>query len=488
MLVIVATLLILGVALAGSMMDRYLRGIAAQHERTRESEAALRRSEARFRSLAEATAQIIWTRNAAGEFAGHQEGWTAFTGQSYAEHREWGWLDAIHPEDRDWTEGSWREAVASGTLHNAEHRLRRQDGSYRWMAVRAAPVRDADGTIAEWIGIEVDVTARHEAEERIRSIESQLLQAQKLEAVGRLAGGIAHDFNNLLTVISGTTSLAQGRVPPTSSLAQDFADIEQAADRAAALTRQLLAFSRRQSLNPVILEINTVVSGLEGLLRRTLGDDLELRMVLAPDAGRVRADPGQLEQVLMNLAVNARDAMPEGGTLTIETVGMTIEGDYAATHLGVEPGPYIMLSVSDTGTGMDALTCARVFEPFFTTKAVDKGTGLGLSTVYGIVKQSGGSIFVYSEPGHGATFKIYLPRVGRAGDGRPAQGGDHARGRIRGVSRSSFWPRTRPMCGASRLGSFGRQVTRSSRPKASRRGWPRRRLIPLASIWCSPMS
>ena len=220
-LVIVATLLILGVALAGSLMDRYLRGIAAQHERTRESEAALRRSEARFRSLAEATAQIIWTRNSAGEFASPQEGWTAFTGQSYAEHRDWSWLDAIHPEDRDWTEGSWREAVSSGILHNAEHRLRRHDGSYRWMAVRAAPVRDADGTIAEWIGVEVDVTARHEAEERIRSIESQLLQAQKLEAVGRLAGGIAHDFNNLLTVISGTTSLAQGRVPPTSSLAQD---------------------------------------------------------------------------------------------------------------------------------------------------------------------------------------------------------------------------------------------------------------------------
>jgi len=413
-LVIVATLLILGVALAGSVMDRYLRGIAAEHARTRESEGALRRSEARFRSLAEATAQIIWTRNAAGEFAGPQEGWTAFTGQPYEDHREWGWLTAVHPDDRDWTAGSWREAVSSGTLHSGEHRLRRNSGGYRWMAVRAAPVRDADGTIVEWLGIEVDVTARHEAEDRIRSVESQLLQAQKLEAVGRLAGGIAHDFNNLLTVISGTTSLAKDRLPAGSPLAQDFADIEEAADRAAALTRQLLAFSRRQSLNPVVLELNGVVSRLEGLLRRTLGDDLELRIVLAEDTGRVRADPGQLEQVLMNLAVNARDAMPDGGTLTIETAPMTIEGDYAATHLGVEPGDYIMMSVSDTGMGMDALTCARVFEPFFTTKAVDKGTGLGLSTVYGIVKQSGGSIFVYSEPGHGATFKIYLPRIAEA--------------------------------------------------------------------------
>ena len=417
-LVIVATFLILGLALAGSVMDRYLRGIAAEHARTRESEGALRRSEARFRSLAEATAQIIWTRNAAGEFTSPQDGWMAFTGQPFEAHREWGWLEAIHPDDREWTAGSWREAVSAGTLHSGEHRLRRQDGAYRWMAVRAAPVRDADGTIAEWMGIEVDVTARHEAEERIRSVESQLLQAQKLEAVGRLAGGIAHDFNNLLTVISGTTSLAQGRLPPGSPLAAEFADIEHAADRAAALTRQLLAFSRRQSLNPVVLEINGVVSRLEGLLHRTLGEDLELRMVLADDTGRVRADPGQLEQVLMNLAVNARDAMPEGGTLTIETAPVAIEGDYAATHLGVDPGPYIMLSVSDTGIGMDALTCARVFEPFFTTKAVDKGTGLGLSTVYGIVKQTGGSIFVYSEPGHGTTFKIYFPRVAEPATGR----------------------------------------------------------------------
>ncbi|HEY8257722.1 MAG TPA: MHYT domain-containing protein [Gemmatimonadales bacterium] len=410
-LVIVATMLILGVALAGSMMDRHLRRMDAEHTRTRESEAALRRSEARFRSLAEATAQVIWTRNAQGEFSVPQDEWTEYTGQPFEALKQWGWLDAIHPEDRDHLAASWRESVASGQLHVAEHRLRRHDGVFRWMAVRAAPVREPDGTIAEWMGIEVDVTARHEAEDRIRSIESQLLQAQKLEAVGRLAGGIAHDFNNLLTVISGTTSLARRRLPPSSPLAEELADVEQASERAAALTRQLLAFSRRQSLNPAVLEINDVIKRLDGLLRRTLGDDLELRMVLGPDAGRVRADPGQLEQVLLNLAVNARDAMPDGGTLTIETLRMTIESAYASTHLGVEAGPYVMLSVSDTGIGMDVLTCARVFEPFFTTKEVDKGTGLGLSTVYGIVKQSGGSIFVYSEPGHGATFKIYLPRV-----------------------------------------------------------------------------
>jgi PAS domain S-box-containing protein len=410
-LVIVATLLILGVALAGSVVDRYFRRIAAEHARTRESEAALRRSEARFRSLAEASAQIMWTRDAAGEFAAAQDGWTAYTGQPFDSHRGWGWLDAIHEDDRDRSQTLWREALAAGRLHVAEHRVRRHDGVYRWMAVRAAPVRDGDGTIAEWMGIEVDVTERHEAEDRIRSIESQLLQAQKLEAVGRLAGGIAHDFNNLLTVISGTTSLARRRLSPNSPLSEELADIEEASERAAALTRQLLAFSRRQSLNPAVLEINDVIARLDGLLRRTLGEDLELRMILAPDSGRVRADPGQLEQVLLNLAVNARDAMPDGGTLTIETAPLSIEGDYASTHLGVDPGPYAMLSVSDTGVGMDALTCARVFEPFFTTKEVDKGTGLGLSTVYGIVKQSGGSIFVYSEPGHGATFKIYLPRV-----------------------------------------------------------------------------
>ena len=219
-LVIVATLLILGVALAGSVVDRYLRRIAAEHARTRESEAALRRSEARFRSLAEASAQIMWTRDAGGEFAVAQDGWTAYTGQPFEAHRGWGWLDAIHEDDRDRSEALWREAVAAGRLHVAEHRVRRHDGAYRWMAVRAAPVRDGDGGVTEWMGIEVDVTARHEAEDRIRSIESQLLQAQKLEAVGRLAGGIAHDFNNLLTVISGTTSLARRRLSPSSPLSR----------------------------------------------------------------------------------------------------------------------------------------------------------------------------------------------------------------------------------------------------------------------------
>jgi PAS domain S-box-containing protein len=413
-LVVVATLLILGVALAGSVADRYFRRLAADHRRVRESEAALRRSEARFRSLVEATAQIIWARSPAGEFTEPQADWTAFTDQPFELHRGWGWLAAVHPEDRVRTASAWRDAVANNRLYEGEHRLCGKDGEYRWMAARAAPVREPDGTVAQWIGIDVDVTARHEAEERVRAVEGQLLQAQKLEAVGRLAGGIAHDFNNLLTVIQGTTELALRTLPPEHDLRQDLATIHGAADHAAALTRQLLAFSRRQTLRPVVLEINSVVAGLESLLRRTLGDDIELRTVLAPQAGRVRADPGQLEQVLLNLAVNARDAMPDGGRLTIETVALTLEGEYTSTHLGVEPGAYSMLSVSDSGTGMDALTQAQIFEPFFTTKEPGKGTGLGLSTVYGIVKQSGGSIFVYSEPGHGATFKIYLPRVTEA--------------------------------------------------------------------------
>jgi len=413
-LILVATILILGVALAGSVADRYLRRLAAEHRRVRESEAALRRSEARFRSLVEATAQIIWARSPAGEFTDPQAEWTAFTGQSFEAHQGWGWLTAVHPEDRARTASAWREAAAGNRPYETEHRLRRQDGEYRWMAVRAAPVLEPDGTTNQWIGIDVDVTARRQAEERVRAVEGQLLQAQKLEAVGRLAGGIAHDFNNLLTVIQGTTDLALRSLSLDHALLQDLTTILGATDRAAALTRQLLAFSRRQTLRPVVIEINAVVAGLESLLRRTLGEDIDLRIVLASQAGRVRADPGQLEQVLLNLAVNARDAMPDGGTLTIETVAVSLEGEYASAHLGVEPGAYSMLSVSDTGTGMDALTQAQIFEPFFTTKEPGKGTGLGLSTVYGIVKQSGGSIFVYSEPEHGATFKIYLPRVTEA--------------------------------------------------------------------------
>jgi nitrogen-specific signal transduction histidine kinase len=242
-------------------------------------------------------------------------------------------------------------------------------------------------------------------------LQLQLQQSQKMEAVGRLAGGIAHDFNNLLMVIAGHGELLQDKLSKESPLRRHADEIRQTAERATALTRQLLAFSRRQVLQPRVLDLNAVVVEMESMLQRLIGEDIELVARLNPELGRVKADSSQLEQVLMNLAVTARDAMPQGGKLTIVTENVQLDEAYANTHLAVNPGPYAMLAVSDTGRGMEKEALAHLFEPFFTTKEKGKGTGLGLATVYGIVKQSGGNIWVYSEPGHGTTFKVYLPQV-----------------------------------------------------------------------------
>ena len=252
---------------------------------------------------------------------------------------------------------------------------------------------------------------RADAIEALHDTEKQLFQSQKLEAVGRLAGGISHDFNNLLTVILGYTDISKRNLKEGDPLLRNLDEIGKASERAASLTRQLLAFSRKQVMQPKVFDMNTVVNDLKKMLRRMIGEDIELRVSSQTDLGNIKADPVQLEQVIMNLVVNARDAMPKGGKLSIETSNVYLDESYAREHVSVEPGEYVMLAISDTGCGMDEETRQRIFEPFFTTKESGKGTGLGLSMVYGIVKQSGGNIWVYSEVGRGTTFKIYFPRV-----------------------------------------------------------------------------
>jgi signal transduction histidine kinase/CheY-like chemotaxis protein len=254
------------------------------------------------------------------------------------------------------------------------------------------------------MAVVMDITGR-------RLLEDQLRQARKMEAVGMLAGGVAHDFNNLLTIITGYSQLILNSLRHDDPNRHSAEQIMKAGERAAALTRQLLAFSRRQVLQPKVLDINRLVSGLSAMLQRLIGEDVDLRLVLPPDVGCVHADPGQVEQVLMNLVVNSRDAMPKGGTLTVETANVELDESYTNRHMEVKSGSYIMLAVSDNGAGMDEATRARLFEPFFTTKGAGKGTGLGLSTVFGIVKQSGGSLQVYSELGRGTSVKVFLPRI-----------------------------------------------------------------------------
>jgi len=312
------------------------------------------------------------------------------------------WDQHIHPDDLPVVIAAEEQSM-NGFPFQAEFRVRRKDGREVWLSDTAVIVQGSDShPVME--GIMVDITER-------KALETQLQQSRKMEAVGRLAGGIAHDFNNLLTIISGYTEMALSRPHLPSEAHADIERIENASGRAAALVRQLLAFSRKQVLQPKILDLNKIVLNLDSLLRRLMDERIEMVTRVKDDLGKVKADPAQVEQVIMNLVVNARDAMPEGGRLVVETCNTDLDANYAVDHVSVKPGRYVMLAVSDTGVGMDRQTVAHIFEPFFTTKESGRGTGLGLSTVYGIVKQSGGYIWVYSEPGKGSTFKVYLPRV-----------------------------------------------------------------------------
>jgi PAS domain S-box-containing protein len=315
------------------------------------------------------------------------------------------------PQDRLEEESQIIERVKQGEhVTHFETVRRRKDGKEINIALTVSPIEDGAGMIIGFSKIVRDITEQ-------KGLEAQLRQSQKMEGVGQLAGGIAHDFNNLLTVINSYSAMVLGELDFSNHLVRNWIEqIREAGHRAALLTRQLLMFSRQQVLEPKVLDLNEVVSNIAKLLRRLIGEDITQVLCLHPALGQVKIDPGQMEQIIMNLAVNARDAMSGGGQLTIETENVELDNVYARKHALVQPGPYVMLAVSDTGCGMDADTQARIFEPFFTTKEPGKGTGLGLATVYGIVKQSGGNIWVYSELGKGTTLKIYLPRVDRTSE------------------------------------------------------------------------
>ena len=373
-----------------------------------EAEQALRDSEEQYRSLVEGVRDVIFALSPDGVIASLNPAFETITGSPRGEWLGQPFDQLVHPEDLPLALELFGRVVRGEPRPTAQFRIHTIRGDYR-LAEFSATAQLRDDRLIGILGIGRDVT------ERVQ-LEQQLRQAQKMEAVGRLAGGIAHDFNNILTAITGYADLLLEDLAPNDPRRQDAEEIHKAADRAAGLTRQLLAFSRQQVLQPRVVDLNALVSELEKMLRRLLGEDVTLATVLAPTLGRVRADVGQLEQVIMNLAVNARDAMPTGGQLTIETGDVEFDGGYAAEHYPAPPGKYAMLAVSDTGTGMDPETQAHLFEPFFTTKEKGKGTGLGLATVYGIVKQSGGFIWVYSELGVGTTFKIYLPRVDAAAE------------------------------------------------------------------------
>jgi len=316
------------------------------------------------------------------------------------------WFDVFIPEAfRDNARELFSKLMASDEgIEHHEGSVLTKTGEQRDIAWNYSVLRDQDGNVEGILCSGEHITER-------QRLERQLRQAQRMEVVGRLAGGIAHDFNNLLTVITGYTELLLMKLPETDPNRLDVEEIEKAGRRAASLTQQLLAFSRRQVLMPKVLSLNDVVADVENMLRRTIGEDVEFVTVLDPDLGLVEVDPGQFSQIIMNLAINARDAMPEGGKLIIETQNVTLDESYTQTHPAVVPGDYVMLAISDTGRGMDKETLSHIFEPFFTTKKKGEGTGLGLSTVYGIVKQSGGYVWAYSEPGEGTTFKVYLPWV-----------------------------------------------------------------------------
>jgi len=397
----------LGQAVTRALEEKQIR------EEKRRTEVALRRSEERYRLLLANIPDVTWTGDPEGKtifISPNSENIFGYTPEEVYElsKADSTLFDRVHPEDVAHLREKYHELFAAGKAYDVEYRVRKKDGQWVWVHSRAMATLEQDGVEYAY-GVTSDISVR-------KGLEAQLLQAQKMESVGRLAGGVAHDFNNLLTVIVGYCQLLRDSHEESDRRRDQLAEIEKAGKRAASLTRQLLALGRQQVMRPRVLNLNSIVADIQKMLRRLIGEDIDFETSLNESLGSVEADPGQIEQVIMNLAVNARDAMPNGGSLLIETDNVELNEDYAQHHPYTVPGSYIMIAVSDTGFGMDRDTQSHIFEPFYTTKEQGKGTGLGLSTVYGIVKQSGGYIEVYSELGQGTVFRIYLPRVDQAAE------------------------------------------------------------------------
>ncbi len=432
----------------GSVPGVYILGIDVQERAQRE--AALAISNSRFRTAMDAVHGVLWTNSPDGKMIGEQHGWANLTGQTPEEYQNYGWSSAVHPDDVAATIEAWQTAVATKSMFVHEHRVRRHDGVWRQYTIRSLPILDAAGNIVEWVGVHTDITHqraaeaalreqaeilvrqvrhRERAEDQLRQVnenlearviaeiderrmaEAKLAQSQKMETVGKLTGGVAHDFNNLLQVVSGNLQLLAKDIAGNARAEKRVSNAMAGVARGSKLASQLLAFGRRQALEPKVINISRFVRGMDDMLRRAIGEAIEVETVVAGGLWNTFIDPAQVENALLNLAINARDAMDGRGKLTIELGNAHLDDTYALSHDEVTPGQYVMLAVSDTGSGMSPDIIEKVFEPFFSTKAEGKGSGLGLSMVYGFVKQSGGHVKIYSEVGEGTTIKLYLPRA-----------------------------------------------------------------------------